>query len=72
LVEIVQLPDPRVSELVDIQALYTNANGFVALRRDGRVISWGSAQRGGGNSAVRNRLDTFVTYHATSSSRGRA
>ncbi|POF88821.1 hypothetical protein [Pseudomonas putida] len=59
MVEIVQLPDPRVSELVDIQALYTNANGFVALRRDGRV-------------AVRNRLDTFVTYHATSSSRGRA
>ncbi|WP_406821325.1 RCC1 domain-containing protein [Pseudomonas sp. KnCO4] len=63
---------PVASELVDIQALYANFFGFVALRRDGRVISWGLTAGGGDNSAVRDQLDGYVTYRATSSSRGRA
>ncbi|MGS7253979.1 RCC1 domain-containing protein [Pseudomonas anuradhapurensis] len=66
------IPAAVASELVDIQALYGNPYGFVALRRDGRVITWGHPQGGGDSSVVRDQIDTFVTYRATSSSRGRA
>ncbi|MDD2046561.1 RCC1 domain-containing protein [Pseudomonas putida] len=63
---------PVLADLVDVQAIYSNTHGFVALRRDGRVVTWGQAAGGGDSSAVRKQLDGFVTYRASSATRGRA
>ncbi|MHC2147879.1 RCC1 domain-containing protein [Pseudomonas sp. 210_17 TE3656] len=63
---------PVLADLVDVQAVYSNTHGFVALRRDGRVVTWGHALGGGDSSAVRGQLDGFVTYRASSATRGRA
>ncbi|MNE84018.1 hypothetical protein D3C80_1808850 [compost metagenome] len=61
-----------LADLVDVQAVYSNTHGFVALRRDGRVVTWGHAQGGGDSLAVSGQLNGFVTYRASSASRGRA
>lgn len=63
---------PVLADLVDVQAVYSNTHGFVALRRGGRVVTWGHALGGGDSSAVRGQLDGFVTYRASSATRGRA
>ncbi|WP_136475159.1 hypothetical protein [Pseudomonas sp. DG56-2] len=63
---------PVRSELVNVQAVYSNAGGFVALTSDGRVVAWGSKIGGGDNSAHRHELDGFVSYYASPTTRGRA
>lgn len=62
----------EVKRLNNVQAIYSNTHGFVALTSDGQVVAWGHAAGGGDNTAVRDQLNGFVSYRATSAARGRA
>ncbi|CAE7222139.1 unnamed protein product, partial [Symbiodinium pilosum] len=48
------------AQLYDIEHIYASGYSFVALRRDGAAISWGSPTDGGDSSSVQDQLKNVV------------
>ncbi|VVD85411.1 hypothetical protein PHO31112_01343 [Pandoraea horticolens] len=54
------------SQLVNIRAVYGNAQAFAALKEGGGVATWGNSVAGGDSSGVKSVLDSSLFYQATS------
>ena len=43
-------------ERIDVVQIQSTSRAFVAIRRDGHVVSWGDRDRGGDSRAVQDQL----------------
>lgn len=44
------------AELVNVHRIHAASGAFAAVRRDGRVVTWGDPRGGGDSSAVKKYL----------------
>ena len=44
-------------QLIDVRRVHASHRAFVAIRRDGSVVTWGHAAYGGDSSAVQEQLE---------------
>lgn len=52
-------------QLRDVEQVCANAYAFAAVRRDGTVVTWGQALRGGDSSYVQHQLINVEFIYAT-------